>query len=63
MSGPLSGIRIIDISQRSPAAAITGMTLCDYGAEVIKVVRAAKASTSPTLRQIQTDSRWSVDWN
>jgi crotonobetainyl-CoA:carnitine CoA-transferase CaiB-like acyl-CoA transferase len=37
MSGPLSGIRIIDLSQRSPAAAITGMTLCDYGAEVIKV--------------------------
>jgi crotonobetainyl-CoA:carnitine CoA-transferase CaiB-like acyl-CoA transferase len=39
MSGPLAGIRVIDISERSPAAAIACMTLCDYGAEVIKVER------------------------
>src|SRR5580704_4641027 len=37
MSGPLDGIRIIDISQRSPAAAIACMTLGDYGADVIKI--------------------------
>lgn len=35
MPGPLTGTRIIDTSERSPAAAITGMILSDYGAEVI----------------------------
>ena len=37
MSGPLEGFRIIDVSERSPAAAIAGMVLSDFGAEVVKV--------------------------
>jgi crotonobetainyl-CoA:carnitine CoA-transferase CaiB-like acyl-CoA transferase len=38
MTGPLDGIvRILDLSERSPAAAIAGMVLADLGAEVIRV--------------------------
>jgi len=38
MAGPLNGfVRILDLSERSPAAAITGMVLADLGAEVIRV--------------------------
>src|SRR5215469_12790578 len=38
MSGPLEGaVRILDLSERSPAAAIAGMVLSDLGAEVIRV--------------------------
>jgi crotonobetainyl-CoA:carnitine CoA-transferase CaiB-like acyl-CoA transferase len=38
MAGPLSGfVRILDLSERSPAAAIAGMVLADLGAEVIRV--------------------------
>jgi crotonobetainyl-CoA:carnitine CoA-transferase CaiB-like acyl-CoA transferase len=38
MTGPLNGLfRIIDLSERSPAAAIAGMVLADLGAEVIRV--------------------------
>jgi crotonobetainyl-CoA:carnitine CoA-transferase CaiB-like acyl-CoA transferase len=38
MAGPLNGfVRILDLSERSPAAAITGMVLGDLGAEVIRV--------------------------
>ena len=37
MAGPLAGFRIIDVSERSPAAAIAAMILGDFGAEVIKV--------------------------
>ena len=52
MAGPLSGVRILDISERSPAAANAGMILADYGAEVIRVepeggdpIRALKGSS------------------
>jgi crotonobetainyl-CoA:carnitine CoA-transferase CaiB-like acyl-CoA transferase len=38
MAGPLSGrVRVLDLSERSPAAAIAGMVLADLGAEVIRV--------------------------
>jgi crotonobetainyl-CoA:carnitine CoA-transferase CaiB-like acyl-CoA transferase len=38
MAGPLDGIvRVLDLSERSPAAAIAGMVLADLGAEVIRV--------------------------
>ena len=38
MAGPLDGfVRILDLSERSPAAAIAGMVLSDLGAEVIRV--------------------------
>jgi crotonobetainyl-CoA:carnitine CoA-transferase CaiB-like acyl-CoA transferase len=38
MAGPLNGfVRILDLSERSPAAAIAGMVLADLGAEVIRV--------------------------
>jgi crotonobetainyl-CoA:carnitine CoA-transferase CaiB-like acyl-CoA transferase len=38
MAGPLHRvIRIVDLSERSPAAAIAGMVLADLGAEVIRV--------------------------
>jgi crotonobetainyl-CoA:carnitine CoA-transferase CaiB-like acyl-CoA transferase len=37
MAGPLDGFRILDISERSPAAAIAGMVLADLGADVIRV--------------------------
>lgn len=38
MAGPLNGIvRVLDLSERSPAAAIAGMVLADLGAEVIRV--------------------------
>ena len=38
MSGPLDGtVRVLDLSERSPAAAIAGMVLADLGAEVIRV--------------------------
>jgi crotonobetainyl-CoA:carnitine CoA-transferase CaiB-like acyl-CoA transferase len=38
MPGPLDGIvRVLDLSERSPAAAIAGMVLADLGAEVIRV--------------------------
>jgi crotonobetainyl-CoA:carnitine CoA-transferase CaiB-like acyl-CoA transferase len=37
MAGPLAGlVRILDLSERSPAAAIAGMVLSDLGAEVIR---------------------------
>src|SRR5690348_1812955 len=37
MSGPLAGVRIVDLSERSPAAAIAGMVLSDYGAAVTRL--------------------------
>jgi crotonobetainyl-CoA:carnitine CoA-transferase CaiB-like acyl-CoA transferase len=38
MAGPLDGlVRVLDLSERSPAAAIAGMVLADLGAEVIRV--------------------------
>ena len=38
MAGPLGGfIRILDLSERSPAAVIAGMVLADLGAEVIRI--------------------------
>jgi crotonobetainyl-CoA:carnitine CoA-transferase CaiB-like acyl-CoA transferase len=37
MSGPLAGVRVVDLSERSPAAAIAGMVLADYGAEVFRI--------------------------
>jgi crotonobetainyl-CoA:carnitine CoA-transferase CaiB-like acyl-CoA transferase len=38
MAGPLEGIvRVLDLSERSPAAAIAGMVLADLGAEVIRI--------------------------
>lgn len=38
MAGPLGdGYRILDLSERSPAAAVAGMVLADLGAEVIRV--------------------------
>jgi crotonobetainyl-CoA:carnitine CoA-transferase CaiB-like acyl-CoA transferase len=38
VSGPLAdGYRILDLSERSPAAAVAGMVLADLGAEVIRV--------------------------
>lgn len=38
MPGPLtSSLRVLDLSERSPAAAIAGMVLADLGAEVIRV--------------------------
>lgn len=37
MAGPLDGIvRVLDLSERSPASAIAGMVLADLGAEVIR---------------------------
>ncbi|HEX4211205.1 MAG TPA: CoA transferase [Candidatus Binataceae bacterium] len=37
-AGPLAGlVRVLDLSERSPAAAIAGMVLADLGAEVIRV--------------------------
>src|SRR5258708_8955819 len=37
MSGPLEGLRVVDLSERSPAAAIAGMVLADHGAEVVRI--------------------------
>ncbi len=38
MPGPISSeTRVLDLSERSPAAAIAGMVLADLGAEVIRV--------------------------
>src|ERR1700737_731119 len=37
MSGPLGGLRVVDLSERSPAAAIAGMVVSDHGAEVIRI--------------------------
>jgi crotonobetainyl-CoA:carnitine CoA-transferase CaiB-like acyl-CoA transferase len=38
MAGPLAEkYRILDLSERSPAAAVTGMVLADLGAEVIRI--------------------------
>jgi crotonobetainyl-CoA:carnitine CoA-transferase CaiB-like acyl-CoA transferase len=38
MAGPLTGtVRVLDLSERSPSAAIAGMVLADLGAEVIRV--------------------------
>ena len=37
MAGPLTGIRVIDCSERSPATAVAGMIFADLGAEVIRV--------------------------
>ena len=37
MTTLLQGIRILDLSERSPSAAIAGMLLSEYGAEVIRV--------------------------
>ncbi|MGA2411788.1 MAG: CoA transferase, partial [Candidatus Binataceae bacterium] len=37
MAGPLDGtVRVLDLSERSPAALIAGMVLSDLGAEVIR---------------------------
>jgi len=71
MAGPLDGlVRVLDLSERSPAAAIAGMVLADLGAEVIRVeptggdpVRAlggsrvwlrGQQSVVPTARDIRT---------
>jgi predicted CxxxxCH...CXXCH cytochrome family protein len=35
--GPLRGIRVVDVSERSVPAALVGMLLADYGAEVVRL--------------------------
>jgi crotonobetainyl-CoA:carnitine CoA-transferase CaiB-like acyl-CoA transferase len=35
--GPLDGFSIVDLSERSPSAAIAGMVFADYGAKVVRV--------------------------
>jgi crotonobetainyl-CoA:carnitine CoA-transferase CaiB-like acyl-CoA transferase len=35
--GPLDGLLVVDLSERSVASAIAGMLLADYGAEVVRV--------------------------
>jgi crotonobetainyl-CoA:carnitine CoA-transferase CaiB-like acyl-CoA transferase len=49
--GPLDGLSVVDLSERSPAAVIAGMLLADYGARVVRVeppggdpIRALKAT-------------------
>lgn len=37
MTSLLDGIRVLDLSERSPSAAVAGMLLASYGAEVIRV--------------------------
>ena len=37
MTSLLQGTRVLDLSERSPSAAIAGMLLAAYGAEVIRV--------------------------
>jgi crotonobetainyl-CoA:carnitine CoA-transferase CaiB-like acyl-CoA transferase len=37
MAGPLDGVRILDLSERAPAAAVAAMVLGDLGADVIRV--------------------------
>src|ERR1700692_2803054 len=37
MSGPLAGLRVVDLSERSPAAASAGMVLHDHGADVVRI--------------------------
>ncbi|MSQ61482.1 MAG: CoA transferase [Dehalococcoidia bacterium] len=54
MAGPLAGIRIIDISERSPSAAIAGMLLSDLGAEVIRVEPAG----GDPIRQLDGSRVW-----
>ncbi len=37
MTTLLQGIRVLDLSERSPSAAVAGMLLAGYGAEVFLV--------------------------
>ncbi len=37
MSGPLEGLGVVDLSERSPASAIAGMVLADLGVEVVRI--------------------------
>src|SRR5713101_8360608 len=55
MPGPLDGIvRVLDLSERSPAAAIAGMVLADLGAEVIRV----EAEGGDSLRVLAASRVW-----
>jgi crotonobetainyl-CoA:carnitine CoA-transferase CaiB-like acyl-CoA transferase len=37
LAGPLDGIRVVDLSERSVPAALLGLALADYGATVVRV--------------------------
>ncbi|MBV8361964.1 MAG: CoA transferase [Deltaproteobacteria bacterium] len=55
MAGPLDHfVRILDLSERSPAAAIAGMVLADLGAEVIRV----EPEGGDPLRALAGSSVW-----
>ena len=54
MTAPLEGFRVLDISERSLAAAVAGMLLSDIGAEVI---RAEPAGGDP-IRAITGTEVW-----
>jgi crotonobetainyl-CoA:carnitine CoA-transferase CaiB-like acyl-CoA transferase len=50
MAGPLGGfIRILDLSERSPASVIAGMVLADLGAEVIRIEPEGGTRCAPWL--------------
>src|SRR5437016_2770446 len=54
MPGPLSGIRVLDLSERSPSAAIAGMMLSEFGAEVIRV----EPEGGDPIRQLDGSRTW-----
>src|SRR5215471_16225531 len=55
MAGPLDHfVRILDLSERSPSAAIAGMVLADLGAEVIRV----EPEGGDPLRALAGSSVW-----
>jgi crotonobetainyl-CoA:carnitine CoA-transferase CaiB-like acyl-CoA transferase len=63
MSGPLQGLSVVDLSERSPAAAVAGMVLGDFGAAVTRVeppggdpLRALPAHAVWTRNQRTVDS-------
>ena len=54
MATLLEGIRVLDLSERSPSAAIAGMLLAGYGAEVIRV----EPSGGDPLRALDASRIW-----
>lgn len=61
MSGPLSGLLVIDTSWGLPGS-LAGMLLADNGAIVVKLERPGESGVPATLRRVVERNKWSIPY-